>query len=63
MGQSANMFSALLYIFNKPHKLKERWKIKAEHGQLSIHPVINAGAFECELSRRKTDPLEKSGKN
>lgn len=27
-GQSANMFSALLYIFNKPHKMKEGWKIK-----------------------------------
>lgn len=27
-GQSTNMFSALLYIFNKPHKMKERWKIK-----------------------------------
>lgn len=63
VGQSTNMFSGLFYIFNKPHKMKARWKIKSRAPPVHIHPIINATAFECKLSHRKTNPLEKSGKN
>lgn len=39
-GQSANMFSVLFYIFNKPHKMKERWKIKG-HAQAVQHSSLH----------------------
>lgn len=63
VGQSTNMFSGLFYIFNKPHKMKAGRKIKSRAPAVHIHPIINAAVFECELSRRKTNPLEKSAEN